>query len=136
MYPGIAMLIDMSRQKDSPSVFGSRLIAARKARNMTQTQLATALGSTQQAVSYYEAEGGNPPMEVAAKIAKALGTTADELLGLNDSTEELSTPETTDERRLWRRFRQLLNLPEKDRRAVLRMLDSLTKVQPSQSKSA
>ena len=78
---------------------------------------------------------GNPPMEVAAKIAKALGTTADDLLGLLD-TAETPTPETTDERRVWRRFRQLMSLPEKDRRAVLRMLDSLTKVQQLTSKSA
>ncbi len=116
----------MSRQKASPSVFGSRLIAARRARGVTQTQLADAIGSTQRAISYYEAEGGNPPMEVAAKIAKALGTTADDLLGLAENPDT-TTPETNDERRLWKRFRQLLTLPEKDRRAVLRMLDSLTK---------
>ena len=135
MTPETAMLTDMSRQKESPSVFGTRLIAARRVRNMTQTQLANAIGSTQRAISYYEAEGGNPPMEVAAKIAKALGTTADDLLGLLD-TAETPTPETTDERRVWRRFRQLMSLPEKDRRAVLRMLDSLTKVQQLTSKSA
>ena len=120
------MLNGMPQQKESPSVFGTRLIAARRTRGVTQTQLAQAIGSTQRAISYYEAEGGNPPMEVAAKIAKALGTTADDLLGLIE-TAEPATPETTDERRLWRRFRQLLSLPEKDRRAVLRMLDSLTK---------
>jgi transcriptional regulator with XRE-family HTH domain len=135
MTPETAMLIRMPRQKESPSVFGTRMIAARKARGITQTQLAHAIGSTQRAISYYEAEGGNPPMEVAAKIAKALGTTADDLLGLLDTAEN-HAPETTDERRLWRRFRQLLSLPEKDRRAVLRMLDSLTKVQQSHSKSA
>ena len=65
-------------------------------------------------------------MEVAAKIAKALGTTADDLLGLID-TAETPAPGTTDERRTWKRFRQLMTLPEKDRRAVLRMLDSLAK---------
>ena len=129
MTPPTAMLIGMPRQKESPSVFGARLIAARRARGVTQTQLANAIGSTQRAISYYEAEGGNPPMEVAAKLATALGTTADELLGIATPDTD-ATPDTTDERRLWRRFRQLLNLPEKDRRAVLRMLDSLAKANP------
>ena len=69
-------------------------------------------------------------MEVAAKLAKALGTTADDLLGIA-GPDDTTAPESTDERRLWRRFRQLLNLPEKDRRAVLRMLDSLAKANTS-----
>ena len=120
------MLYGMPRQKDSPSVFCTRLIAARRVRGMTQTQLADAIGSSQRAISYYEAEGGNPPMEVAARIAKALNTTADDLLGLAETSEQ-SEAATPDERRLWRRFRQLLTLPEKDRRAVMRMLDSLAK---------
>ena len=124
------MLTGMPQQKESPSIFGARLIAARRARGVTQTQLAVAIGSTQRAISYYEAEGGNPPMEVAAKLAKALGTTADDLLGIAEP-DDTAAPESTDERRLWRRFRQLLNLPEKDRRAVLRMLDSLAKANAS-----
>ncbi len=131
MTPDTAMLHGMPRQKESPSVFGGRLIAARRTRNITQTQLALAIGSTQRAISYYEAEGGNPPMEVAAKIAKALNTTADDLLGLAEANDQ-PEPATTDERRLWRRFRQLLTLPEKDRRAVMRMLDSLAKGRPEE----
>jgi transcriptional regulator with XRE-family HTH domain len=124
------MLALMPRQKEPGSVFGGRLIAARRARNMTQTQLAQAIGSTQRAISYYEAEGGNPTLDVVTKLAKALGTTADDLLGLSTAADAATVePETTDERRLWRRFKQLLSLPEKDRRAVLRMLDSLTKHQ-------
>jgi transcriptional regulator with XRE-family HTH domain len=118
------MLRLMPRQKESPSVFGARLIAARRARNVTQVQLAHAIGSTQRAISYYEAEGGNPALDVVSKLAKALDTTADDLLGLSEASEQ-PAPTTTDERRLWKRFRQLLTLPEKDRRAVLRMLDSL-----------
>ena len=84
---------------------------------------------------YYEAAGGNPSAEIIIKLAKALDTTADDLLGLLDTAEQPAA-ETTDERRVWKRFRQLMSLPEKDRRAVLRMLDSLTKVQHVSSKSA
>ncbi len=128
------MLARMPSQKEPQTVFGARLIAARRARAITQTQLAQAIGSTQRAISYYEAEGGNPSLDVVTKLAKTLGTTADDLLGIVAESEPAST-ETTDERRLWRRFRQLLTLPEKDRRAVLRMLDSLSKTQAAVSGS-
>ena len=120
------MLRLMPSQKQSPSVFGSRLIAARRSRGITQVQLAQSLGMTHAAISYYEAEGGNPPLDVVVKLATALNTSADDLLGITKPIDGVPV-ESTDERRLWRRFRQLLTLPEKDRRAVLRMLDSLAK---------
>ena len=125
-----ATLGRMPNQKIPTTVFGTRLLAARRAKGLTQTQLADAIGSTQKAISYYEATGGNPTGEVLIKLAKALGTTADDLLGIAEP-DDTAAPESTDERRLWRRFRQLLNLPEKDRRAVLRMLDSLAKANTS-----
>lgn len=122
----LTILDRMPNQKEPTTVFGARLLAARRSRGMTQTQLADTIGSTQKAISYYEATGGNPSAEVITKLTKALSCTADDLLGLSEPTEQ-PTPATTDERRLWRRFRQLLTLPEKDRRAVLRMLDTMTK---------
>ena len=120
------MLALMPSQKEPRTPFGARLIAARRTKGLTQTQLADAIGTTQRGISYYEATGGNPSADVVARLTKALGVTADELLGL---TEPIEQPEaaTPDERRLWRRFRLLLTLPEKDRRAVMRMLDSLAK---------
>lgn len=121
------MIARMPRQKEPQTVFGARLIEARRRRGMTQVELADAIGSTQRAISYYEAEGGNPDVNVITQLATALGTTADELLGLDRMETYQPEFKTVDERRLWRRFRKLLNLPEKDRRAVLRMLDSLAK---------
>ncbi len=129
----LAILERMFNQKEPTTIFGTRLLAARRARSMTQTQLAEAIGSTQKAISYYEATGGNPSAEVITKIAKALGTSSDDLLGLSNTADGLE-PDGSDERRVWRRFRQLMQLPEKDRRAVLRMLDSLTKAQPANAK--
>lgn len=127
----LAILGRMPNQKEPTTIFGARLLAARRARGMTQTQLADAIGSTQKAISYYEATGGNPSADVITKLAKALGSTADDLLGLTEAADQ-PTPASTDERRLWRRFRQLLTLPEKDRRAVMRMLDSLAKGRPEE----
>ena len=129
----LAMLARMPNQKEPTTIFGTRLLAARRARGLTQTQLAEGIGATQKAISYYEATGGNPSADVVTKLSKALGVTTDDLLGLTQPQEPGAEPTTPDEKRLWRRFRQLLALPEKDRRAVMRMLDSLTKAQPTRS---
>ena len=116
----------MPRQKEPSTVFGARLLALRRARGLTQTQLAELIDSTQRAISYYEASGGNPDLPIVAKLAAALGVTTDELLGTDQESPAESCMDTA-ERRTWRRFKQLIALPEKDRRAVLRMLDSLSK---------
>jgi hypothetical protein len=57
-------------------------------------------------------------------LARALKVTADELLGLKAPKVERidDDPET---RRLWKRFQMVSTLPEKDRRAVIRLVNSL-----------
>jgi hypothetical protein len=62
-----------------------------------------------------------------AKLATALKVTTDDLLGTNTAREPLPT-DNPEARRLWKQFRMLLDLPEKDRRAVLQMLNSLSQV--------
>jgi len=122
------MLDCMPSQKEPKTPFGARLIAKRREKGMTQVQLAQAAETTQRAISFYEAGGGNPTADSVARLAKALCATTDELLGLTQANDQATAPTTPDERRLWRRFRQLVTLPEKDRRAVLRMLDTMTKL--------
>ena len=46
------------RKKYGETSFGQRLIAMRKARGLTQIQLAKAAATTQRAISYYENEAG------------------------------------------------------------------------------
>lgn len=50
---------------------------------------------------------------------------ADELLGLKKPRLPKQDPKTE---RLWKKFRQVLDLPEKDRRAIIRMINSLVAV--------
>jgi transcriptional regulator with XRE-family HTH domain len=113
--------------KDS---FGQRLIAIRKERDMTQVQLAKAAQVTQRAISYYETDGGSPPGPVVAQLAQALKVTADELLGIKAKPREASKFEqvTSDpeKQRLWKRFQRITLLPERDQRAVIRLINSLT----------
>jgi transcriptional regulator with XRE-family HTH domain len=114
----------MPRRKQEDSSFGPRLAALRKARGLTQVGLAEAASTTQRAVSYYENDTGFPPASALIELARALRVSTDELLGLRQPKVERidSSPET---RRLWKRFRQIHELPEKDQRAVIRLISSL-----------
>jgi transcriptional regulator with XRE-family HTH domain len=121
-----APIIDfrMPRKKRQRSGFGERLRTLRKARGLTQVQLASAANTTQRAISYYENEPGYPPVPAVIALADALGVSTDELLGAKASQRErnIMSPET---RRLWRKFQQFETLPEKDQRAVIRLINSL-----------
>ena len=59
-----------------------------------------------------------------AKLAKALHVSTDELLGLEPS-RSANGHDTPEARRLWKKFHELMALPEKDRRAVIRLVNSL-----------
>jgi transcriptional regulator with XRE-family HTH domain len=113
--------------KDS---FGQRLIALRRERDMTQVQLAKAANITQRAISYYETDGGFPPGPAVAQLAQALKVSADELPGIQAKPREASKFERVasdpEKQRLWKRFQRITLLPERDQRAVIRLINSLT----------
>lgn len=60
--------------------FSERLKRYRKEKNLTQQQLADALGVSNKSVSRWESGGGYPDLPLLVPLAKALGVTADDLL--------------------------------------------------------
>lgn len=60
--------------------FSERLKRYRKERNLTQQQLADALGVSNKSVSRWESGGGYPDVPLLVPLARALGVTADDLL--------------------------------------------------------
>ena len=102
-------------------------LSARRADSPRCNQLAQAARTTQRAVSYYENDDGLPTAAALIDLARALKVTADGLLGLKAPKGERinDDPET---RRLWKRFRMVSTLPEKDQRAVIRLVNSLVSV--------
>ena len=93
-------------------------------RGFTQMELAKALGTTQRVISYYETKGELPPPDFLVALVRTLGASADELLGLKPSKIE-HRKEDPKRRRLWKRFRKMTSLPERDQRAVIRLINSL-----------
>ena len=67
------------------SIFGERLIEARKRQHMTQADLAEKVGMSRSGIGGYEKEGKDASYEVLVKLARALGVTTDFLLGIDDS---------------------------------------------------
>lgn len=117
---------EMPRKKKEDSSFGPRLAAIRKARGLTQVQLAEATGTTQRSISYYENDDGAPPASIVMVLARALQVSADELLGLEPPHKAVpATAGDPETRRLWKRFQAVTQLPEKDQRAVIRLINSL-----------
>jgi transcriptional regulator with XRE-family HTH domain len=122
----------MPRKKKQDLGFGPRLAAIRKARGLTQVQLAKTAQSTQRAISYYETDDGVPPASAVIALARALQVSTDELLGLRAPKIERLKEDDPETRRMWKRFRQVSSLPERDRKAVIRLINSLVSLSAPQ----
>ncbi len=125
----IDLMVAMARTKrrvratTQAETVGDRIRRYRKAKAWTQTQLGEAVGISQRLVAYYEAQGGSPSPDLLMSFAEALGVTTNALLGV-DRTRG-AEPMTAGSLRLWKRFRRLEQLPEHDRKTVLKMIDTL-----------
>jgi transcriptional regulator with XRE-family HTH domain len=117
----------MPRKKYGQTSFGERLQNIRKARGLTQVQLAEAARTTQRYISYYETEAGFPPPPAVLDLAQALDVTTDELLGVKPPKVE-RIDDDSEARRMWKRFQMVAVLPERDQKAVIRLINSLAAV--------
>ena len=61
--------------------FGQRLAAQRRAKGLSQRQLAERLTTTREVVDYYERRAQNPTLDFVQRAAEALDTSVAELLG-------------------------------------------------------
>lgn len=95
---------------------GARVRTLRQEKDLTQTKLAKVLGTGQTAVS--EIERGNRGLTVQqlVKLARALKTTPDAILG-----EENGHPLRPRSAKILRRFHRIEQLPESQQDAVLKV---------------
>jgi transcriptional regulator with XRE-family HTH domain len=104
------------------SDFGERLFKARKARGLTQQQLADKINMTRRMIAYYESETDEgPTIRGLRDITDALNITAAYLLG--ESTQkkiDTDIPET-----LKKHISTLVNLPTKDQKKVIDYIELL-----------
>ena len=112
------------RKKEPSTEFGKRLVHLRLERGLTQMQLAAAAGTSQRVISHYETVAEYPSVDVLIAVARVLHVSTDELLGLKPPPRVEPRRQPADERRLWRHLKLVASLPERDQRAVLRIIDT------------
>lgn len=116
------------------AAIAQRIADLRKERGISQQQMAKKLGVTQPVISRYERGELRIHAELLVKIAKVLTTSIDQLLGLErpktngKPRNELDTPA---KRRLWKKFQQIAKWPDKDQRAVIRLINSVSEARAS-----
>lgn len=104
---------------------GKKLREIRTARGMTQAELAEELGINQSLISEYEQGSVRLHAPLVAGFAKALGASADEILGLDKAKRNGSLRG----RRFLRRLRRIEELPAAQQQAVLKLLDGVLQSQ-------
>lgn len=103
------------------ATFSARLLEQRKAKNWSQGDLAQRIDTSAPIVGRYERGDMSPSIEVAARIAQALGVSLDYLLGLHE------LPDLLADQTMLARWQALVALTPADQRAILDTLDALTR---------
>ncbi len=100
--------------------FGQRLAHLRKTAGLTQRELAAELNTSQRMIAYYESQTEHPPTHLLPMLAEVLGVSADVLLGLKPGKQihRLASE------RLHRRLKQIEQLPPKERKQLLTLIDA------------
>lgn len=117
-----ARIIAAIMARTKPVHFGARLARLRKAKGLTQRQLAAQLGVSQRVITYYENESSYPPAHLVPKVAQAFDIGVEELL---DEADPIVEAAPIPDRRLRKRIELLAKLPPQDQKMVLRMIDTL-----------
>lgn len=114
-------LIETPMKERSLDGFGDRLARLRRARGLSQAQLARAVGVSRRVVAYYEDDNAQPPGAILVHLARALAVSADQLLGLKP-VRRAAVPKS---RKLLKRLEKVETLPRGDQKAVFEYIEFL-----------
>jgi transcriptional regulator with XRE-family HTH domain len=103
------------------SSFGKKLTDSRKAKNLSQKQLADLFETSHTTIGKYERDEMVPSIEAAKKLAKILDTTVGYLLG-EDGQANLFK-----DKKMLQRLQDITNLPDKEKDSILLTLDHFIK---------
>jgi transcriptional regulator with XRE-family HTH domain len=101
--------------------FGKTLASLRKARGLTQEELAAKCRVSRRMIVYYERESIHPPVALLPDLARCLKVSVEQLLGV----KTIKDTGLSKDKRLMRRLKQLQELSPKDQRSVLSLIKSI-----------
>lgn len=107
---------------DEPMI-GRRLAILRNRRGMTQVELASRLDMSQPLLSRYERGELRLHGALVADLAKALGVSSDEVLGLKEPKKQ----DALKDRRLLRLVQQIDILPKREKHTLIKTIDNYLK---------
>jgi transcriptional regulator with XRE-family HTH domain len=118
--PTAAMTIS-TEERDFFVALGERIATLRRAYNITQTQLADALGVSQQTVQAYEVGRRRIPVSALPIVANTLSVSLEELFGESHHAKNKRGPTS----RLQQQVDAISQLPKTQQRFVSQMLDTV-----------
>jgi len=101
------------------STFGKRLRDCRKEKGLSQNEIAKILNTNHSVIGKYERDDVKPSIDVAKKLADLLNTTVAYLVGETQDNELLKDTD------MLKRLKDINDLPEQDKQAILYNLDAL-----------
>jgi transcriptional regulator with XRE-family HTH domain len=101
---------------------GQRVAAARKARDLTQQQLADELGIAQQTLAHYEAGRLRVAVALLPPLARALGVSTEHLIGENESRSAVSKRGPAS--RLQQQIARIQQLPRARQRFLFELIET------------
>lgn len=108
--------------KEGEESFGRRLAELRQAAGYSQRELAAELGISYRMVAYYETDATRLPTNLLPQLARVLGVTADQLLGVQDVKNSGKV-----NLRLLRRVKRIEDLPQSQQKTLLKTIDTFLK---------
>lgn len=99
---------------------GQRVAQRRKAMDLTQVELAKALGIAQQTMAHYEGGSLRIPAAQLPPLAQTLGTSIEELIG-----EQKKPGKRGPAPKLQQKLEQLSRLPKPKQKFVMEMIDAV-----------
>ena len=103
------------------NTFGKRLADCRKAKNLSQKELAEIFNTSHTTIGKYERDEMVPSIVAAKKLAKILDTTVGYLLGETERADLFKDP------KMLQRLQDILNLPAKQQESILMTVDHFIK---------
>lgn len=97
--------------------FGKRVAECRKAKNLSQKELAEIFNTSHTTIGKYERDEMIPSIEAAKKLAVILDTSVGYLLGENEQADLFK------DKKMLQRLQDIANLPDKEKECLLTTVD-------------
>jgi transcriptional regulator with XRE-family HTH domain len=101
--------------------FGKKLAECRKAKSLSQKELAELFKTSHTTIGKYERDEMTPSIDAAKKLAKILDTTVGYLLGENEQANLFK------DQKMLKRLQDIMGLPEKEKDCIITTIDHFIK---------